>query len=55
MRLRALLVLFDLEQVCALQLIGLCKIIFQDAQLDLWLEPYLIISTGRSTGLMQVM
>ncbi|KAG5181288.1 kinase-like domain-containing protein [Tribonema minus] len=43
------------QEVCALQLIGLCKRIFQDAQLDLYLQPYLIISTGRSTGLMQTL
>ncbi|CAN0480931.1 unnamed protein product, partial [Ectocarpus sp. 12 AP-2014] len=40
-------------QVCALQLIGLCQRIFAEAGLDLFLEPYVIVSTGSSSGLVQ--
>ncbi|CAN0014989.1 unnamed protein product [Ectocarpus sp. 12 AP-2014] len=41
------------QEVCALQLIGLCQRIFAEAGLDLFLEPYVIVSTGSSSGLVQ--
>ncbi|CAN0403045.1 unnamed protein product, partial [Discosporangium mesarthrocarpum] len=41
------------KQVCAIQLIGLCQRIFEEAKLDLFLQPYLIVSTGASSGLVQ--
>ncbi|CAN0072932.1 unnamed protein product, partial [Ectocarpus fasciculatus] len=41
------------QEVCALQLIGLCQRIFAEARLDLFLEPYVIVSTGSSSGLVQ--
>lgn len=41
------------RQVCALQLIGLCQRIFAEANLELFLQPYVIVSTGSSSGLVQ--
>ncbi|CAM9289491.1 unnamed protein product [Ectocarpus sp. 4 AP-2014] len=41
------------QEVCALQLIGLCQRIFAEAGLDLFLQPYVIVSTGSSSGLVQ--
>ena len=43
------------QEVCALQLIGLFQKIFGDANLDLWLQPYTIISTGATSGLVQTL
>jgi len=43
----------DLRQESfVMQLIELCHEAFQEAELELWLNPYRIISTGRSTGIM---
>eukprot|EP00531_Pseudo-nitzschia_arenysensis_P017532 CAMPEP_0116145904 /NCGR_PEP_ID=MMETSP0329-20121206/16873_1 /TAXON_ID=697910 /ORGANISM="Pseudo-nitzschia arenysensis, Strain B593" /LENGTH=1400 /DNA_ID=CAMNT_0003641603 /DNA_START=177 /DNA_END=4379 /DNA_ORIENTATION=- len=43
----------DLRQESfVMQLIELCHEAFQEAELELWLLPYRIISTGRSTGIM---
>merc|ERR1711935_1012216 len=43
----------DLRQESfVMQLIELCHEAFQEAELELWLFPYRIISTGRSTGIM---
>ena len=43
----------DLRQESfVMQLIELCYEAFQEAELELWLFPYRIISTGRSTGIM---
>lgn len=47
------LFLLSCVQVCALQLIGQCQRIFAEAQLDLFLQPYVIVSTGSSSGLVQ--
>ncbi|CAN0090308.1 unnamed protein product, partial [Phaeothamnion confervicola] len=43
------------QEVCAIQLIELCRRIFADAQRGLWLQPYLIISTGNNCGLLQTL
>ena len=43
------------QEVCALQLIELCGQIFRDEGLDLWVHPYNIISTGATTGLIEVL
>jgi phosphatidylinositol 4-kinase len=37
-----------------MQLIELCQEAFQEAQLELWLLPYRIISTGRTTGIIEM-
>lgn len=42
-----------MEQVCAVQLIGMFERIFAEAQLDLFLQPYVIVSTGSNSGLVQ--
>jgi len=43
----------DLRQESfVMQLIELCHEAFQEAELELWLLPYRIISTGRSTGIL---
>lgn len=43
----------DLRQESfVMQLIELCYEAFQEAELELWLFPYRIISTGRSTGIL---
>jgi len=43
----------DLRQESfVMQLIELCHEAFQEAELELWLNPYRIISTGRTTGIM---
>jgi hypothetical protein len=45
------------QELCCLQLMELCKEIFEDYDLSsqLWLKPYRIVSTGSSTGLVQVL
>eukprot|EP00624_Nannochloropsis_granulata_P001637 evm.model.NODE_18033_length_94466_cov_20.978998.25 len=43
------------QEVCMVQLIELCQDIFAEAGLDLWLEPYGIISTTSSTGLIETL
>lgn len=43
------------QEVCTVQLIELCRDIFLDAGLELWLEPYGIISTTSSTGLIETL
>lgn len=43
------------QEVCIVQLIELCRDIFQDAGLELWLEPYGIISTTSSTGIIETL
>jgi len=43
------------QEVCTVQLIELCRDIFADAGLELWLEPYGIISTTSSTGLIETL
>jgi len=43
------------QEECMVQLIELCQDIFVEAGLDLWLEPYGIISTTSSTGLIQTL
>lgn len=43
------------QEVCTVQLIELCRDIFVDAGLELWLEPYGIISTTSSTGLIETL
>ena len=43
----------DLRQESfVMQLIELCHEAFQEAELELWLLPYRIVSTGRSTGIL---
>jgi phosphatidylinositol 4-kinase len=37
-----------------MQLIELCHEAFQEAELELWLLPYRIISTGRTTGIIEM-
>lgn len=37
-----------------MQLIELCNEAFQEAELELWLLPYRIVSTSRSTGIMEL-
>jgi phosphatidylinositol 4-kinase len=37
-----------------MQLIELCQEAFQEAQLELWLLPYRILSTGRTTGIIEM-
>lgn len=45
------------QEVCCLQLMELCFEIFRDAGLSsyLWLKPYRIVSTGNSTGVVEVL
>jgi hypothetical protein len=43
------------QEVCMVQLIELCRDIFLDAGLELWLEPYGIISTTSSTGMIETL
>lgn len=45
------------QEVCCLQLMKLCKEIFEDFGLanQLWLKPYKIVSTGSRTGIVQVL
>jgi phosphatidylinositol 4-kinase len=45
------------QEVCCLQLMVLCKEVFIDFGLgtQLWLKPYRIISTGSSTGIVEVL
>ena len=45
----------DLRQESfVMQLIELCREAFQEAGLELWLHPYRILSTGRSTGIIEM-
>ena len=45
----------DLRQESfVMQLIELCLEAFQEAGLELWLHPYRILSTGRSTGIIEM-
>ena len=37
-----------------MQLIELCKEAFQGAGLELWLQPYRILATGRTTGIIEM-
>jgi phosphatidylinositol 4-kinase len=43
------------QEVCMVQFIEMCQVIFREAGLDLWLEPYGIISTTSSTGLIETL
>jgi hypothetical protein len=45
------------QEVCCLQIMQLCKEIFEEFGLSsqLWLKPYRIVSTGSRTGLVQVL
>ena len=40
------------QEAFVMQLIELCHEAFQEAELELWLLPYRIVSTGRSTGIL---
>lgn len=42
------------QEVLVMQLISFFHQIFQAEKLDLWLHPYRILSTGASTGLLEV-
>jgi len=45
----------DLRQESfVMQLIELCHEAFQEAELELWILPYRIVSTGRSTGILEL-
>jgi hypothetical protein len=45
------------QEVCCLQIMQLCKEIFEEFDLSsqLWLKPYRIVSTGCNTGIVQVL
>lgn len=45
------------QEVCCLQLMHVCREIFEDCGLKdiLWLKPYRIVSTGSSTGVVEVL
>mmetsp|Transcript_9964 Transcript_9964/g.14023 ORF Transcript_9964/g.14023 Transcript_9964/m.14023 type:complete len:1056 (-) Transcript_9964:155-3322(-) len=43
------------QEVFVMQLISFYLEVFQKESLDLWLQPYRILSTGKSTGLIQVL
>jgi hypothetical protein len=42
------------QEAFVMQLIELCREAFQDAGLELWLHPYRILSTGRTTGIIEM-
>jgi len=42
------------QEAFVMQLIELCHEAFQEAELELWLLPYRIVSTSRSTGIMEL-
>ena len=42
------------QEAFVMQLIELCKEAFQEAGLELWLYPYRILSTGRTTGIIEM-
>lgn len=42
------------QEAFVMQLIELCKEAFQEAGLELWLLPYRILSTGRTTGIIEM-
>lgn len=42
------------QEAFAMQLIELCQEAFQVAGLELWLHPYRILATGRSTGIIEM-
>jgi len=42
------------QEAFIMQLIDLCQEAFQEAGLELWLLPYRILSTGRSTGIIEM-
>jgi len=41
------------QEVMTIQMIELCRHIFQEAGINLWLRPYRILSTSSSTGLIE--
>jgi len=43
------------QEVCTVQLVELCRDVFAEAGLELWLEPYGIMSTTSSTGLIETL
>jgi Phosphatidylinositol 3- and 4-kinase len=42
------------QELFVMQLIELCQEAFQVAKLELWVHPYRILSTGRSTGIIEM-
>ena len=42
------------QEAFVMQLIELCQEAFQEAELELWLYPYRILSTSRSTGIIEM-
>jgi Phosphatidylinositol 3- and 4-kinase len=42
------------QEAFIMQLIELCQEAFQEAELELWILPYRIISTGRTTGIIEM-
>ena len=42
------------QEAFVMQLIELCQEAFDDAGLELWLLPYRILSTGRTTGIIEM-
>jgi phosphatidylinositol 4-kinase B len=42
------------QETFVMQLIELCREAFHEAGLELWLHPYRILSTGRSTGIIEM-
>ncbi|CAM9149230.1 unnamed protein product [Phaeothamnion confervicola] len=43
------------QEVFVMQLIGFYREVFQKERLRLWLQPYRILSTGKTTGLIEVL
>mmetsp|Transcript_17148 Transcript_17148/g.25601 ORF Transcript_17148/g.25601 Transcript_17148/m.25601 type:complete len:653 (+) Transcript_17148:2836-4794(+) len=42
------------QEAFAMQLIELCKEAFEIADLELWIQPYRILATGRTTGIIEM-
>jgi len=41
------------QEAFVMQLISLCQQAFDSAELDLWVQPYRILATGRTTGIIE--